>query len=182
MILLNTGRRWRAVCAAVFLILLVFAPMLALADSPPSSAADALNTVVALLVHYPWAVWPLLVLAGAPWLAAWLPQATPGTPWAAVRGLLDVLAANVGNAANAALSSPVIAPAVASGLPGAVWGIEHAVELYQAGHRIGMQQGSQQAASTAPVALPAPAQVATPAAPQPPAIGTQPVTGPAAAN
>jgi hypothetical protein len=51
----------------------------------PAAAWAAFSTVVTLA-------------AGA---AAGLPPATPGTAWAVARGVIDVLAANFGNARNA---------------------------------------------------------------------------------
>ena len=66
----------------------VIALLYALGDTPLKSLAP----------------WVPVVMAAAAVLAAMLPQPAPGSKWAPARKLLDMLAANVGHAANAPVS------------------------------------------------------------------------------
>jgi hypothetical protein len=128
------------------------------ADTPAPSVAD-LAGLLPLFAAAPWAIYVLLGAAALPWLAAIVPQAPPGSGWAPARRVLDVLAGNVGNAANAALASPALAASLARPIPAAVFGIEHAAQLFLAGMQAGQAQGANNAPAPAPAA----------AAPSPPA-------------
>lgn len=125
--------------------------------APATDAATAAADVLALLLAHPWGVYVLIGLSAAPWLAAILPQAAPGSTWATIRGLLDVLAGNVGNAANAALTAPAGALATATPGAGLVLTAEHVLQAMLNAHGAGVASGLEMAKAGAVTPPPAPA-------------------------
>lgn len=156
------------ICAAAALALVV--PVLVYAQTSvqmpvatlhyPETGApafDVASTLIGVIASYPWAAYVMLALTLAPWLAAVLPQAKPGSGWAAARGLLDVLAANLGNASNAGLAAP--SPAMAAAL-GTTTGkvlltVEQLAQTFLAGHALG-SAGAPSAPIVAAIAPPPP--------------------------
>lgn len=143
--------------------LLLAVPMLVLcsvfAARADATAPDLLSPdgLLPLIAAHPWLAYVVLGVAIAAKLAPWLPRATPGTPWATLRGAVDFVAGNYGNAANQALER-MPAAAGPAGQGGPVWTAEHVAQALAAGIRL------------LPPPLPAPDHPAAPAAP-PPASG-----------
>lgn len=186
MIWLVPGRLHRLLdrCALLHWRVTLGVPMFALAIALLQSCTARADTValesstvsglLGFFLGQPWAIYVVLAAALLPWLAAIVPQAAPGSPWAPARKVLDVLAGNVGNAANATLKTPLLASSLAKPLPQAIFAAEHALEVFALGMRVGQNAAAPAAPPDPPPAAigaavpPAPAQApGNPAAPPP---------------
>ena len=162
--LLNTRLLARIALAVIFAVPLL---LIAAAGHSQTLAADApLSGILTLFVGNAWIVYVLIAGLLVPWLAAFLPQVPPSSPWAPLRALLDLAAANIGNAANKALTSPGMAASVAQ--PGAqlALGIEHVLLGYHFGAGTPVPPAIAAAVGNPSLAaLPAQPPAAAPAAP-----------------
>lgn len=113
----------------------------AYADSLAAPPPDLSAWLISLIASYPWAGYAIVAGVLLPQLMALLPQPQPGTPMAALRRMLDILAGNYANASNAALRTPGPAMAAVLAAPGpqAVLTVSHLIEAFAAGHELGQK-------------------------------------------
>jgi hypothetical protein len=153
------------VLSALALGLAALLPLAAWAQSAPSD--PALSWIAAEVVAHPWALWAMLAWWAASPLAAYLPPAVPGSPWATVRGVLDWAAFNTGSAANRILAAPGVQAAIGPA-GSALFTAEHMAQTVAAALAVGQ---------TTAAPPPAPPAAASPTGPVAAMLGTLALVG-----